>query len=483
MRFTLTTLGCKVNQYDGCAIATALRGAGLRSVEESACADVVVINTCCVTATAMAKSRQAIRRSVRAADDPAVLIVGCYGDYDADRLAAMLAEMGIPAEKTAIIGHHNDLAKSLDDFLRRISPVSGDGSRPEAGQDPSDGGRPSSIRSPATIRTRRQQAVKRNPPARELGPIDRFDGRQRAFVKVQDGCDAFCTYCIVPFTRPRVSWRPVDRVVAEARQLVAAGHREIVLCGVCLGAYGRDTTVRNRAEDQLSALPALVEAVASLDGLWRVRLSSLEPADLTDELVAVCAASPAVAPHFHLPLQSGSDAILTRMNRQYSADDFRRSVERLRAAFDRPAVTTDVIVGFPGESDADFDATLAMARAAQFAKIHAFPFSAIEGTAAHAWRDRRPPDATVKRRLASLADLERTLATDYRQQFVGQTLQGLIESPRPTTTARQAMTDRYLTIFFTPDATPPAALTGQLATFQIDSLCDQGLTGHLIAHP
>ena len=468
MRFFLTTLGCKVNQYDGVAVAASLARAGGRQVDRAADADLVVVVTCCVTITAMAKSRQAIRRAVRAAADAAVLVTGCYSDYDADRIATLLAEMGIPTNKMSIIGYHSDLQSNLSRFVSRLA-----GSDDRAPTDEAD----IVARTPGTIRQRRMEAVRAEIDVTN-DTIDTFDGHQRAFVKVQDGCDAFCTYCIVPFTRPRVRFRPIDLVADECRNLIGAGHKEIVLCGVFLGAYGRDTAVRKRAVGQPSALPQLLGAIGKLDGLWRVRLSSLEPADLTDDLLAVCCDSPTVAPHFHLPLQSGSDAILKRMNRQYTSGDFARTTERLRDRLDRPAITTDIIVGFPGETDEDFEATLAAARQASFAKIHAFPFSPIEGTAAFEWRSECLSDAVIKDRLARLADLEVELAGEYRQPFIGQEMEGLIESPRKSTAKRQAMTDRYLTVFFDgPKDLDAGGLTGQVATFTIDGLCDEGLTG------
>jgi len=324
-------------------------------------------------------------------------------------------------------------------------------------------------------------AVKRNIPAGErLAGIDRFAGRQRAFVKVQDGCDAFCTYCIVPYTRCDVRSRTPDAVEDECRRLVAAGHREIVLSGVFLGAFGRKTALRRRwARNERSKLPDLLRRVARIDGLWRVRLSSLEPGDLSEDLLAVCRAEPAVAPHFHLPLQSGSQRILRRMNRQYTVGQFRRTIARLRERMDRPAVTTDVIVGFPGETDEDFAATLDVARWAEFAKIHAFAFSAVEPTAAWQWRKEAPPRAVVRRRLEQLGELEVELAACYRRQFVGLTMEGLVERSRPGRGGlRRAMTDRYLAVDF--QAPPGRGLTGKVVKLRIDRATDKGLDGTLL---
>jgi threonylcarbamoyladenosine tRNA methylthiotransferase MtaB len=276
---------------------------------------------------------------------------------------------------------------------------------------------------------------------------------------VQDGCDAFCAYCIVPYLRCRMNSRPQEAVQRQCRDLVAAGHREIVVTGVCLGAYGHDTAIRSRWSNGPSALAALIRRLAGTEGLWRLRLSSLDCRDITEEFLAACTAGGRVAPHFHLPLQSGSDRILRRMNRRYTVEQFLQAAARLRAAFDRPAITTDVLVGFPGEEDGDFAATLDAARAAGFAKIHTFPFSPIAPTAGWAMRRQAAGPAAVRDRMAALAALEAELATAYRGQFVGQTLEALVEGRAPSRPdssgprqsvalppSRIARTDRYFTV-------------------------------------
>ena len=204
--------------------------------------------------------------------------------------------------------------------------------------------------------------------------IKRFDEHQRAFLKVQDGCDARCTYCLIPTLRPRLRSKPITVAVAEARRLVAAGHRELIITGIFLGAYGRDTARRHRLKQVETPLATLVDALARIEGLERLRLSSLEPGDVNAELLDVLAEHEACVPHLHLPLQSGSADVLRRMNRQYSPADYLRMVEQVQARIDRVALTTDVIVGFPGETERDFAATLEVARQAGFIKIHAFPF-------------------------------------------------------------------------------------------------------------
>jgi len=465
-RFSITTLGCKVNQYDGAALAGGLLRAGMVPAEAGLPPDLVVINTCCVTSTAMRKSRQAIRKLLRKTPDAAVLVTGCYSDYDTEAIGKILASLGVPRHRAHVTGHHSDLSG----VIRKIaSALQSDG--PQTG--PSIESPVSRIGVRGTIKTRRIAAVKHKAPGtRKIGSIRTFPGHQRAFVKVQDGCDAFCSYCIVPYTRPVVWSRTIEDVRDECRTLVESGHKEIVLTGVFLGALGRPTAIRSRWEDRPSVLPRMLEEVAAIDGLWRVRLSSIEPGDVTDELLDVYRGNPKVAPHFHLPLQSGSPRILKRMRRQYTPRQFRRTVRRVRSALDRPAITTDVIVGFPGESDDDFAETLDVASFAGFAKIHTFPFSAIEGTAAWEYRSEAPPHDVVKARIRELGELEARMADEYRRQFLGRRMEALVESTRPDKSVRRAMTDRYITVRFRPP--PHSKLTGKIVSLEINDISADG---------
>lgn len=521
-----------MNQYDGGALAAALSSAGLAPAEDAdAPADLVVVNTCCVTATAMRKSRQAIRRAARRSPRAVVLVTGCYCYYDGRRVWGLLRELGIEEGRLFLAGDHEPLARTVARAAAaarsphaprgrslhtpRYHAPRGHGPAMTASEaEPPAQGRVAShagarlLRSRGTPQSLSDEAAGDEPlPGKVPGPREATPGtlvarrsgasgraqdgpggapggpvpaRQRAFVKVQDGCDAFCAYCVVPYTRPNVSSRPPTEIVAECRNLVAAGHREIVLCGVFLGAYGRATAVRRRWSDGPAALADLLRRVGEIEGLWRVRLSSIEPGDVTDELLTAAGDLPTFAPHLHLPLQSGSDAILAAMNRQYRARDVLDAIGRLRDAFDRPAVTTDVIAGFAGESDADFARTLEVCREAGFAKIHAFPFSPIRGTPAWNRRRERPAGQTVRQRLTELAAVERASAARYRAQFVGETLEGIVEAPRPGRSRRRAMTDRYLPVRFAPpEGQTPDALTGRVVRLRITAPGADGLDGEL----
>ncbi len=316
--------------------------------------------------------------------------------------------------------------------------------------------------------------------------IQSFEGRQRAFLKVQDGCDAHCTYCIIPRLRPRLRSKPIDAAVTEVRGLVDAGFKEIILTGIFLGAYGRETAIRKRwpasrlcQAAQKSPLADLVRALAGVDGLARLRISSLEPGDVDDALLGVLAEHENCVPHLHLPLQSGSGRILARMNRQYGANAFVEMIDRVREALDRPAISTDIIVGFPGETEAEFAETLGIARYAGFSKIHAFPFSPREQTAAFRWTKDFVPTEIARDRMTRLADLERELSLAFRKQFVGEVERVIVEGKVGDAVTRSGdcesaasgnapihhgRSDRHFEIFFESDNAAP----GDLIPIRID---------------
>jgi threonylcarbamoyladenosine tRNA methylthiotransferase MtaB len=468
--FSVTSLGCKVNSTEGLSLAETLLQRQWTRAGKDETPDLIVLNTCCVTTVAMRKSRQALRRLIRNAPHAAVCVAGCYSTYHRDALREILSELGLCEQQTLVVGHHDDVASQVDAFLQRIANAPGTA---EGSPNRCDDRRESE--SPATLKARRAQAVG-SAGTTHLPDYSIDPSHQRAFVKIQDGCDAFCSYCIVTYTRPALYSKPASDILDQCKRLNDTGHREIVLCGIFLGAYGRSTSIRkNWTHPTADPLSELVEQIADLPGLWRVRLSSLEPLDLTDRLLRLASEHPVVAPHFHLPLQSGSTEILHRMNRQYTAEQFCEAADRLNETLDRPALTTDVIVGFPGESDDDFAQTMAVARRAGFAKIHIFPLSPIEPTLAYARRNEMPPREVIQDRIAQLRIVEAELAATYRSQFVGTTTQALVESVK----AGQAklMTDRYLTI-----NTPLPKKTiapSDLVTARITEVTDSGLRGEI----
>lgn len=422
--FLLKTLGCKVNQYESRQIHQVLENAGLMLAAPGQGADIVVVNTCCVTHIASSKSRRSIRRA--AADNPdAVLIVtGCLP-------VGQAAELTEPDENCLIVKEKERLPEILN---RILSSQNHDCHTQSCSKPPLSGKIKDKTKNPQDIVPLTEPSEIDNistdyPHALPL--LNSFDGHCRAFLKVQDGCDAYCTYCIIPKIRTRVCNKDVKNIIQEARNLIAAGHKEIVLTGIFLGAYGQSTARRKRWDPALrDGLADMVARVAGLPGLARLRLSSLEPADVTGRLLEVFKTFPAIVPHLHLPLQSGSGRILRKMARQYNIEQFMDVMDRVKSALDRPAITTDIIVGFPGETDDDFEQTLDIARRVGFSKIHVFSFSVRQNTPA-ARLEPKVPAPVIRHRSERLQALDRQLQAQFRRQFIGQTVEVIVENTRP----------------------------------------------------
>ncbi|MCO6438812.1 MAG: MiaB/RimO family radical SAM methylthiotransferase [Phycisphaerae bacterium] len=482
-KYRVSTLGCKVNQYESQQVREILESLGGKPALQGEQASIAVVNTCAVTTNALRRSGQEVRRLLGGPAEQ-IVVFGCGASADADRFRRI---DGVDA----VWGHGTDLRKSLCLLLEARPPVSSGTPSSENNHVAHDAGdnipgqaigtRTTSglaTPGPATHDRRLRQAPPIHPlpiiPLEDegvkagtpIGLIRRFDRHQRAFLKIQDGCDAHCTYCIIPRLRPDLRSKSVHDAVAEARQLVAAGHREIVLTGIFLGAYGRETALRRRIHRHDAPLAELVDALAQVEGLARLRLSSLEPGDVGHALLDVLRRHENCVPHLHLPLQSGSEDVLRRMNRQYDRENFHEMVERVRTKLQRPAISTDVIVGFPGESEGDFAKTLETARFAGFIKIHAFPFSPRAGTAAARWQRQFIRSDVVRERMNRLAELERELSLTFRQQAVGSVERVIVEStagdgdegppghssvrPAPVNSEvlAQGRTDRYFRVHF-----------------------------------
>jgi len=416
------TLGCKVNQYDTQAIREALARAGYREVGASEPADLYVVNTCCVTRESHRKSLRLVRQVARAHPDAMLVVTGCSVESDADAIRA------IPGVH-CVVGN--------DDKARLAAIVAAAG------------------------RAETEPVAPRPWPS-----ISAFAGHTRAFVKVEDGCNDFCSYCIVPHVRGRVRSRPPEEVVDEVGRLVANGYLEVVLTGIHLGAYGTET-------GGAWGLLALLERLVAVPGLRRLRLSSLEPREASGELAELVASSPVVCPHFHIPLQSGDDAILRAMNRRYSAADYLARLEAIRERIDEPAITTDIIVGFPGETDAQFRSTVEVARRAAFSRVHVFPYSDREGTAASGMAGKLPPETVGERREEMLA-VACDLAEAYHRRFVGRTVSPLVETQRDRRTGLLCgYTERYVRAYFE----GPDAWLGKLLAVDVREATARGVLG------
>ncbi|MEA3226354.1 MAG: tRNA (N(6)-L-threonylcarbamoyladenosine(37)-C(2))-methylthiotransferase MtaB, partial [Planctomycetota bacterium] len=420
--FSINTLGCKVNQYESQQIRELLEKLGLQKAESPEQSDLVVINTCCVTHTASAKSRQHIRRARKHNPNAVVVVSGCLPTVYAGELDIF--------DRSQPDGIH--LIRNRADLSATLTHITG----PKAAPRPAlSGVERVSQRAQAcpanTIKAKNGDKIKhKNELDGQSGlpALTSFQGQTRAFLKVQDGCDGYCTYCIIPKARPFVRSKPVEQTLAEAQTLVEAGHREIVITGIFLGAYGRETVRRkNWPEEQSDNLADLLDKMANLPNMGRIRLSSLEPADVTPRLLDIICKHHNIMPHLHLPLQSGSDAVLRKMCRQYRVTQFKETIELLKSRLDRPAITTDIIVGFPGETDADFEQTVSLARDVGFAKMHVFSFSPRKGTVA-AEMEAAVDNRVIKKRSEILHALSIELGLEYRSHFIGKTAQVLLET-------------------------------------------------------
>jgi threonylcarbamoyladenosine tRNA methylthiotransferase MtaB len=390
----LVTLGCKVNQYETQYVKEALQASGYAEAVEGEAADLCIVNTCTVTTEGDAKSRQTVRRLHQENPGGAIVVMGCYATR-------------APAE----VGRLPGVAQVITDKDRVLDELAPFGvtARPEG--------------------------------------ISRFDGHQRAFVKVQDGCLLNCSYCIIPSVRPKVRSRPAAEIASEVSRLVASGYREVVLTGIHLGHYGIDRS-RGRPKAGWQRLWHLIDELARLPGDFRIRLSSLEAAEARDDLIRVMAAQERICPHLHLCLQSGSDQVLAEMKRRYRSAGFVERCCRIREALNRPALTTDVIVGFPGETEEDFEATCRVVREVGFSKIHVFSYSPRQGTPAALRKDVVPPHVVAERR-RRLRALEGEMAARYYRSLIGMRLDVLVEGADPERPGHvQGTACRYATVSF-----------------------------------
>ena len=375
------TLGCKVNQYDTQAMRERFEEAGFRTVDFEDRADVYVVNTCTVTGTVDKKSMQTIRRCHRNNPDAAIVVTGCLAQRAADELKLPGVRLVLGTQRRGEVVQL--LAQALEQDCALIA-----------------------------VETLRQAPFERL-------TVHAHEGHTRATMKIQEGCDRWCTYCIIPSVRGPIRSRPLDEIRAEAQSLAAAGFKEVVLTGIHLTSYGREQ------HGAITLLDA-IRAVHEVEGIERIRLGSLEPVIVTEAFVQGIAAMPKVCHQFHLALQSGSDTVLARMRRRYTSGEFLTACAMLRGAFEDCALTTDVMTGFPGETEEEFAQTVDTCQKAGFARMHVFPYSEREGTKAAAMEGSVPRhirEERARRLIAVSRELERA-ALEGR---VGKTDEVLIE--------------------------------------------------------
>jgi len=380
--FFLFTLGCKTNQYDSQFIREQLSASGLREAARIQDSDICIVNGCSVTATAEARCRRFVRKFARQNPSRQILVTGCF-------------------------------AKSLS-----MSP----GPMPRA-----------CLLYPDRFRMLEELAGKS--PAAES--ISNFEGHTRAFLKVQDGCDSYCSYCIVPYLRGRPRSRPLRAIAEEARRLAAAGFKEIVLTGIHLGKYGIDLVPPR-------GLWEVIEKLEAVSGIERIRLSSIHAQEFHPELIRTIARSKKVCPHFHVPLESGDEEVLRLMNRNYTPAQYLETIQALKEITDNPSFTTDIVVGFPGETEKAFENTAALCKRINFSRTHVFPFSPRARTAAAKMKNPVPEDEKRRRKEAMLR-LADEMALRYKRQFLSRAVEVLVlKRAEPGGNLMEGVTDRYM---------------------------------------
>ena len=375
------TLGCKVNTYESNAMLKIFNEAGYQEVDFKEIADVYVINTCTVTNTGDSKSRQMIRKAIRKNPQATVCVVGCYSQIAPEEIE-QIEGVGV------VLGtqHRKDIVKYVDEYLKTGKPV---------------------IKVDNVMNLKKFEDLN----------IDRFKNT-RAFLKIQDGCNNFCTYCIIPYARGRVRSRDKDSVLNQAKTLVANGYVEIVLTGIHTAGYGEDL-------DNYSFYDLLVDLV-KIDGLKRLRISSIETSQISDEIINLIGSNDIIVDHLHIPLQSGCDATLKRMNRKYTTSQYLEKINKIRNYLPNIAFTTDVIVGFPGESDEEFEETYNFIKEVNYSQLHVFPYSPRRNTPAAKMKD-QVDDKIKHERVNRLLELSKELNRDFALKQIGKTLKVLFE--------------------------------------------------------
>ena len=434
------THGCKLNQADSELLARCFAEAGYRMVDWTAGADVLVLNSCTVTATADAKARHALRAARRANGEAIIVATGCYAQRAADKLERM-------EEVSLVVGN-----SQKDQLVAQVTSVFA-----ERAEDFNKGSAAS------TEEVLPGSVERRSRPAGQLAAR----GRSRSMIKIQEGCDQVCAYCIVPKVRGRERSVPQEEVLAEINHRVSQGCQEVVLTGTQLGTYGHDLSGSN--------LRTLLQCILDGSSVPRIRMSSLQPQEITPELLQLWA-DPRLCPHFHVPLQSGSDRILASMRRRYDTCDFARAVEDIRRALPYAGITTDLILGFPGEGDKEYQESQQFSMSIRFSGMHLFPFSTRPGTSA-AYLNDLVPDQVKKTRAKEMAEVAQVGFRAFRLQQLGRTRSVLWESARGpgAVPVWSGLTDNYIRV----SMESPRDLSNVIAEAQLLELAGDRVTSQL----
>ena len=417
------TLGCKVNTYETEAMKSQLKEQGYEIVSFSEAADVYIINTCTVTNMADQKSRQMLHRARKKNPDAVIAAVGCY---------AQTFKEDLIRDNTADIIIGNSQKSHLHELLEEYFNEH-----------------------------KKQNLVQdlTHEHCYEFMKLTEIDDHTRAFIKIQDGCNQFCTYCMIPYARGRARSRSLEDIMKELRMLASQGFKEVVFTGIHLSSYGKDLNPEKK--------PMLLEAVlqaAEIEGIERIRLGSLEPGIITEEFIRPLSECSKFCPHFHLSLQSGSDTVLKRMNRHYTAQEYYENCQLIRSFFEHPAITTDIIVGFPQETEDEFKETCEFVKKVEFAQVHAFPYSRRKGTKADAMSG-QIADPVKKERMKILSALIEASEQKYNEWYIGREVEILAEE-ESVCEGRNCVTGhtkQYLKCAAGPDCIPNTLVTIKIA--------------------
>lgn len=430
-KVAICTLGCKVNTYESEAVKKQFESRGYKNVDFNEYADVYIINTCTVTHLGDRKSRQMIRRTKQINPDSTLVVMGCYAQVAPEEVHKISeVDIILGTDKKAQV--YDSVAEYLEnkEKLNLVCDIS------------------------------------KKTDFEEL-EVTSYEGRTRAILKVQDGCNNFCSYCIIPYARGRIRSRSLESSLTEAKRLAEHGFTEIVLVGIHLGSYGKDTG---------ESLLDLLCGINSIDGIKRIRMGSLEPTLFDDDFTKELAKLPKICRHFHLSMQSGCDETLKRMNRKYNTADYLASVNRIRAHFPDAAITTDIMVGFPGETDEEFEKTMKFVGEVSFAEAHIFKYSIRKGTVAEKMENHVAPEVKEKRskRLIALTDKTRE---EFLQKHMGKTVTVLFEREyKGQKGVYEGKTDNYITVI----AKCEKDVSGEFMKVRIDAVKKDTVLGIIL---
>lgn len=425
------TLGCKVNQYETEAMLELFEKDGYEQVNSEEYADVYVINTCTVTHMSDRKSRQYIRRVKKKNPDAVIAVVGCYSQVSPEEI--------LDIEEVNLVMGTNDRRKIIEE-IKKID---------------------------ASKKVSTVDDIMKVKAFEEI-EISQTNGKTRAFMKIQDGCDRFCTYCIIPYARGRVRSRDIDSIVDEVKKLANNGYKEVVLTGIHVASYGKDL------KDKDIKLLDVIKQINEIDKIERIRLSSVEPILFTDEFVNEVLKMDKVCPHYHLSLQSGCDETLKRMNRRYTTSEYKTIVDRLRSKMPNVAITTDVIVGFPGETNDEFKETYEFLKEIELSQMHIFKYSPRKGTPAATMENQVDPQMKHFRS-EQLLNLSKVNFNKFANKFIGSELDVLFEQ-NTEGNKFEGLTSNYIRVVVESDKN----IQGQILKVKINDVKDEYVEGILI---